>query len=150
MSIVGAVGRGLVAGVVGTAVMTVVQQADVAVSGRAPSAVPGQVGAHLLPGRDPRSTDDVHRLNLGVHWAHGLTMGAVRGLLATAGLRGATGTGAHFALLWVGDALLYKSLGIAEMPWRWSGRELVTDLAHKGIYTAVTGVTYDALAARPR
>jgi hypothetical protein len=150
VGMVSAVGRGLIAGAVGTAVMTVVQQADVAVSERAPSTVPGQVGAHLLPGRDVRSTDDVHRLNLVVHWAHGLTMGAVRGLLASGGLRGATGTGTHFALLWFGDALLYKSLGIADMPWRWSGRELVTDLAHKGIYTAVTGATYDALAARPR
>ncbi|HLL69302.1 MAG TPA: hypothetical protein VK453_26845 [Micromonosporaceae bacterium] len=148
MSIVGAVGRGMIAGAVGTVAMTVTQRAEMALTDRKPSTVPGQVGAHLIPGRDPDNDADVQQLNAGVHWGHGISMGAVRGLLRAAGLSGPAASAAHFALLWVSDVVLYKSLGIAEAPWRWTGREITTDLAHKGVYAAVTGAAYDALTAK--
>ena len=73
-------------------------------------------------------------------------MGALRGALDLAGLRGPQASLAHFALLWGGDAALYRALGIAEMPWRWTSDELATDLLHKGVYAAVTGAVYDTLS----
>lgn len=139
--------RGMVAGLVGTVAMTLSEKLESAVSGRPPSTVPGQVGAHLVPGKDPARTADVHGLNAPVHWAHGVSMGAVRGLLDSAGLSGPAATAAHFALLWGGDAALYKTLGIAKAPWEWSADELATDLLHKGVYAVVTGAVYDALSA---
>ncbi len=51
----GALSRGMVAGAVGTIAMTASERLEMAVSGREASQVPGQVGAHLLPGRDPDS-----------------------------------------------------------------------------------------------
>jgi hypothetical protein len=138
----------MIAGALGAVAMTVTQRAEMALSERQPSTVPGQVGAHLIPGKDPNDRGDVQQLNAGVHWGHGITMGAVRGLLGAAGLTGAAGSAAHFALVWVSDVVLYKSLGIADVPWRWTGRELATDLAHKGVYAAVTGAAYDALTAK--
>lgn len=148
MGIVGAVGRGMVAGALGTVAMTVTQRVEMVVSGREPSTVPGQVGAHLIPGKDPDDDTDVQQLNAGVHWGHGIAMGAVRGLLGAAGVTGPAASAVHFGLLWVSDAVLYKWLGIAEVPWRWTGREIVTDVTHKGVYAAVTGAAYDALTAR--
>jgi hypothetical protein len=136
--------RGLIAGAIGTAAMTLTQRLEMAISGRAPSTVPGQVGAHLIPGANPRT--HVARLNGPVHWAHGISMGALRGALDGMGLRGPAASAAHFALLWSGDAALYRALGIADVPWRWGGDELATDVLHKGIYAAVTGAVYDALA----
>ncbi len=47
--------RGMVAGAVGTVALTMVEQLDMKVTGRKASDVPGQVGAHLLPGKDPDS-----------------------------------------------------------------------------------------------
>jgi hypothetical protein len=73
-------------------------------------------------------------------------MGAVRGLLDVAGLHGPAASAAHFALLWGGDAALYRALGIADVPWRWEANELASDMLHKGVYAAVTGAVYDALA----
>ncbi len=148
VSIVGAVGRGMIAGAIGTVAMTMTQRAEMALSEREPSTVPGQVGAHLIPGKDPDVAADVQQLNASVHWGHGLSMGAVRGLLAAGGLSGPAASAAHFALLWASDVVLYKSLGIADVPWRWTGQEIATDLAHKGVYAAVTGAAYDALTAR--
>jgi hypothetical protein len=65
-------------------------------------------------------------------------------------MRGPAATAAHFALVWGGDAALYRTLGVAAPPWRWGADELATDLLHKGIYAAVTGAVYDALSPTPR
>ena len=138
----------MVAGAVGTLAMTVSEKVEMAVTGRPPSEIPGQVGAHLIPGTDSRSPGEVARLNSAVHWTHGIIMGALRGALDVAGLRGSQANLAHFALLWGGDAGLYRALGIAQAPWRWSASELATDLFHKGVYAGVTAVTYDALTSR--
>jgi hypothetical protein len=61
-------------------------------------------------------------------------------------VRGSTATAAHFALLWGGDAALYRALGIAESPWKWSASELASDVIGKGVYAIVTGVVYAPLA----
>ncbi len=145
-----AAARGMVAGAVGTVAMTISERVEMALSGRAPSTVPGQVGAHLIPGADPAAPSDVARLNGPVHWGHGIAMGLLRGLLDVAGLHGPSATAAHFALVWSGDAALYRALGIAEPPWRWGGDELAADLLHKGIYAAVTGAVYDGLRSSPQ
>jgi len=139
-------GRGLLAGAIGTVAMTASELLEMAVSGREASQVPGQVGAHLLPGKEPDSSVDVRRLNGPVHWVHGISMGALRALLGTAGLRGPEASAAHFALLWGGDAALYRALGIADVPWHWDADELAVDVLHKGVYAAVTGAVYDALS----
>ncbi len=138
--------RGMAAGAVGTVALTVAEELDMKVTGRKSSDVPGRVGAHLLPGKDPHSAVDVAGLNISVHWVHGISMGALRGVLDAAGVRGSAATAAHFALLWGGDAALYTALGIAEAPWRWSGSELASDVVGKGVYAVVTGVVYDQLA----
>ena len=145
--VLGALGRGMVAGAVGTVAMTVSQRLEMAVTGRAGSQVPGEVGAHLVPGKDPGSPADVAQLNNAVHWGHGIAMGAVRGALGVAGLSGPRASLAHFALVWGGDAALYRGLGISELPWHWTAADLGTDMTHKGLYAGITGATYDALAS---
>ena len=137
--------RGMVAGAVGTVAMTLSERVEMSLSGRAPSTVPGQVGAHLLPSADPTRPSDVARLGGPVHWGHGVAMGALRGVLDVAGLEGPAASAAHLALVWGGDAALYRTLGIADLPWRWGADELAADLLHKGVYAAVTGAVYDAL-----
>ena len=146
-NLIGRLTKGMIAGAVGTIAMTVSERLEMAVSGRGASTVPGQVGAHLLPRQDPSSTTDVARLNIPVHWAHGISMGALRGALDQAGLRGLPASAAHFALLWGGDAALYRALGIADVPWRWDADELAPDLLHKDVYAAVTGAVYDAMTS---
>ena len=144
--LLGALTRGMVAGAAGTIAMTVSERLEMAVTGRSGSTVPGQVAAHLVPGTDPDRDADVERLNAPMHWAHGIGMGAVRGALDLAGVRGPAASAAHFALLWAGDAALYRALGVADVPWRWSADELASDVLHKGVYAAVTGAVYDATA----
>lgn len=143
MSVATAILFGLAAGLVGTVVMTISETLESRVTAREPSTVPGQVGSKLL-GR-PLDGDSPKRLNGPVHWSHGILLGAVRGLLGLTGLGALAATVLHFIIVWGGDVLLYRALGIAPMPWHWKGQELATDLFHKGVYALATGVTFELL-----
>ncbi len=134
--------RGVVAGTAGTLALTLAEHAEMKLTGREPSTVPGEVGAKLLdrdPDADPALTK---RLSPLVHWTHGIALGAVRGLLDAAGLSPRAATLAFYPLVWGGDALLYRALGIAPAPWRWSRGELLTDLFGKGVLAIATSTAY--------
>lgn len=143
MNVLIAVGLGLVAGLIGTVALTISETVEARLTKREASMVPGQVGAKLSGrGEDPAA---VSRLNTPVHWAHGITLGAVCGLLGLTPLGPIWATVVFFGAVWGGDALLYRSLGLAPWPWKWEPQELVTDLFHKGVYAVVTGVAFEVL-----
>lgn len=145
MSVAEVVGRGLVAGVVGTVALTIAEKAEMSLTGREPSMVPGQVGARLS-GHDPQTDVAlVRRLNPIVHWGHGIGMGAVRASLDAVGMSRRSASAAFFPILWGGDAALYAALGVAPPPWRWSLQDLATDLFGKGVLAFATSGAYVAL-----
>lgn len=143
MGALGVMSRGAVAGAIGTAVMTAAQAAEMRVSGRPPSLVPGEVAAKLL-GRKGRG--EVERLSLPMHLAHGLANGTLRAMIGRAGLHGPGASALHFGALWSSDVALYMALGVAGPPRRWTFDELYPDVLHKAIYCAATGAAYDRLA----
>jgi hypothetical protein len=136
---------GALAGLIGTAAMTAGQAAEMRVTGRSPSMVPGHVASKLLRLK-PDDDAALSRVSIRMHWAHGMTQGLLRGLIGKLGLQGPAAAGMHFALMWPGDALLYKALGIAPWPWEWNASELAPDVLHKGFYCVATGVAYDRLS----
>ena len=141
-----ALGRGALAGAVGTAAMTVSERLEMRLTGREASNVPAEV-AERLTGFEPAGAQAEARLSRGVHWGHGILMGALRGGVALTGARGVSATALHYGLMWGGDAALYDALGIAPPPWAWERSELATDLLHKGVHAAVTGAVYERLAS---
>ena len=146
MSVAGVVGRGFAAGVVGTVALTIAEKAEMKLTGREPSTIPGQVGARLS-GHDPQADADlVERLNPVVHWAHGISMGVVRASLDAAGMSRRSASVAFFPMLWGSDAALYATLGIAPPPWRWSRGDLATDLYGKGVLAFATSGAYVAIS----
>ena len=79
-------GSGVLAGVVGVAVMTAAEKLEQAVTGRPDSLVPGRAAERVL-GLEP----DASRLRgrmWGMHVGMAAGMGALRGVMAHAGLRG--------------------------------------------------------------
>jgi hypothetical protein len=137
-----AVALGLAAGAVGTIALTLAEQAEMKLTGREPSDVPGQVGVKLAggePGADPAR---VRQLGPVVHWAHGVGLGAVRAGLDRAGLGPVAATLAFAPIVFGGDAALYRALGIAPAPWRWKRAELATDLFGKGVLAFATSAAY--------
>jgi hypothetical protein len=125
--------------------MTLSERVEMRLTGREASNVPAQV-AEELTGVEPSTEAGEARLSQGVHWGHGIAMGALRGAIGLAGARGASATALHYAAFWSGDAALYNALGIAPPPWAWERSELVPDLLHKGVHAVVTGAVYERLA----
>lgn len=138
---VSALGRGLVAGAVGTAAQTLSQKVEQSKTHREDSMVPAEVGAAVFKPSLSNGAD-AKQLGLGVHWGHGITMGAMRGALALTPLKPLTASAAHFVLMWTGDALLYKGLKVAPWPHKWGGKALATDLGHKFVLSAVTSAAF--------
>ena len=118
-SMAGDLGRGALAGLVGTAAMTVAQGVEMRLSGRPPSMVPGQVASKLLFLK-PRKKD-LPKVSIRMHWAHGIAQGTLRAVVGrTTGLTGPSAGAAHFGMMWTSDAALYRMLGIS--PCRGAGR----------------------------
>ena len=144
MSQVGAtLAKGMAAGLVGGAVMTVASKAEQALTGRPDSYVPGRTLAHLAGLPDP-DNDRLTR-NLAMHFGTAATAGALRGAMAAANLRGPTASFLHTWVRLAIDQTLENGTGVGAPPLSWPRDELVIDIAHKAVYAFATGALADAL-----
>jgi hypothetical protein len=141
------IGRGIAAGIVGSGVMTAAEKLEQRLTGRPDSHVPGRTLERLLSlpewsGRQPRL------LNLGMHFGQGALLGALRGVMAGAGLRGPWASAMFLAVRLTNDQTLENATGVGAPPWTWPRRELMVDVAHKAVYAFATGMVADRLAAK--
>jgi hypothetical protein len=144
----GAAGRGLAAGLAGTAAMTLSNLVEMkAVTGRSGSTVPAQA-VEEVAGVDPADEPAERRLNQLGHWGYGTAQGALRGLLGLAGLRGPTAALAHYGVVWGAQQTVLPALGVAAPTWRYGRTAVAIDLAHHGVYTAATSLAYEWLDRR--
>lgn len=145
--ITSALGRGLVAGAVGTAVMTVSSTLEARLSGRGASSTPadavGVVG-HLRPADETGE----ERLNTAGHWGYGAAWGLGRSLLDVVGLRGPVASVIHLGAVLGSEQALLPALGVARPTPAYGATAAATDVLHHAVYAAATGAAYDALARR--
>jgi hypothetical protein len=140
--------RGLVAGVVGVAAMTVAEKVEQVVTHRPNSFVPAHTLERLL--RLPQKPDEQRLwLNWTMHWGQGVLLGAVRGMMAERGVRGPVGSFLFMNLRLLTDQTLENATGVGALPWTWPHDEQVIDLMQKAIYAFTTGATADWLIAGP-
>jgi hypothetical protein len=140
-----AIGKGLVAGVAGTAAMTISSTLEMKARGRAASSAPADAAAKVLGIAGFVDKAAEQRFGTLVHWSYGTGWGAVRALLGLAGLPPAAATAAHLALVWGSEAVMLPSLGVAQPFWTWGAEEVAIDVMHHVVYATVTGVTYELL-----
>ncbi len=158
-SILASAGRGFVAGIVGTGVMTAYQLAVRKARGQkvgtpvprtwadapAPAQVVKKAAEAVGHGRGV-TKKDVPRLTNAMHWAYGIWWGVAYGLLAgrTApdALSGAALLGGG---LWGASYAELVPLGIYEPPWRYPPQELALDLSYHLVYGAAVAGVYAAL-----
>ena len=134
---------GVVSGLAGVAAMTVAEKVEQRVTGRPDSYVPAHTLAHLL-GLSRPDRDDWPR-NMAMHWSNGVVLGAVRGIMAAANLRGPRASLMHTNLRLSWDQTLENLTGVGAPPWTWPRDELVIDVAHKAVFSLATGAVADAL-----
>ncbi|WP_164701446.1 hypothetical protein [Modestobacter sp. KNN46-3] len=144
------VGRGVLAGVAGSLVMTAWQKlVEMPISERGDSYGPADLTERLLPVK-PRSDAGRKRLNYATHTSLGAMWGAAYGVAAHLGLRGARGAGATFGAIYTQDLVMITALGLGK-PWTWSRKDWTIDVLDKAVNIAATSAIFDrALDPRVR
>lgn len=147
LPIAAALGRGVLSGLAGTAVMTAFQKIiEMPLTGRPDSYAPASFAEKVLPVH-PATRQGRTRLNYGTHFALGTLWGSAYGLAAHAGLRGPRAVAAVFTGVYSADVLLNTALGLYH-PSTWSRRDWAVDVVDKLVQAAATGVVYDRVFAR--
>jgi hypothetical protein len=139
-----AVGKGLFAGAVGTAAMTLSSSIEAKLRHRGPSSAPSDAAGKVL-GVQPRNPAGKERFSHVVHWSYGTSWGAARGLLDAAGLHGGKATAAHFIGVFGTEQVMLPRLQVAPPPWKSAPEEIAIDAFHHAVYVIATGLAYAAL-----
>lgn len=138
------VGRGLFAGLLGTAAMTVSSTAEMKIRGRPASNAPAVAAGKVL-GVEPKDEEGEARFSTLVHWGYGTGWGAVRGLVGSAGLEGPAAAAAHFGAVWGAEQVMLPALDVAPPFWTWGAKEVGIDAFHHLVYATATSVAYSVL-----
>lgn len=142
-----AAGIGAVAGLAGGGAMVVSEKVEQLLTGRTDSFVPGRTLLALL-GQAPAETRRDTGSAMVMHYASAAAVGAVRGVWAATGIRGAHADVWHTILRLGVDQTLENASGAGAPPTSWPVRERLVDTGHKLVYSVVTGVLAD-LVIRP-
>jgi hypothetical protein len=135
-------GRGALAGLAGTAVMTVFQRfVEMPLSQRQDSYAPAAFAERVLLVH-PTSPQGRRRLNTIVHFALGGVWGTAYGVAASRGLRGQRAVNAVFAAVYTGDVVLNTALGLYQ-PRTWTAKDWAVDLVDKYVQAQATGAVFD-------
>lgn len=141
----GSIGKGVIAGLAGTAAMTVSSTLEAKLRGRQPSDAPARAAATVLGIKEFASDEAKARFSNLVHWSYGTSWGAVRGLLAFAGLPRKAADAGHFAAVWGNAAVMLPTLGVAPPFWMWGKTEVAIDVFHHLVYVTAAGMAYELL-----
>ncbi|WP_069741308.1 hypothetical protein [Streptomyces sp. EN23] len=139
--------QGLIAGAVGSVVMTLGEKLEQAVTKRPDSHVPAAVLERLAglpeqPGKQPAP------VNWAMHFGQAALLGVLRSVMAHAGLRGPLASAKFTVVRLTTDQILENATGVGAPPPTWPRKELAIDILHKTVYALTTGAVADALAAR--
>jgi hypothetical protein len=145
VSVPGSIARGLLAGAVGTGVMTAAQTAYYKATGSEPSSTPAEVGKRIAGGvlqrEVPEGSED--KLNTGMHALYGTSWGGLLGL-ASAGRR--PGLGIVFGLtVWGASLAELPAMKLAPPPWEYDLKTIAPDVGFHLLYGVATATAYKAL-----
>jgi hypothetical protein len=144
----GSIGKGLLAGLAGTAFMTVSSTVEARLRRRKPSSAPARATAKVLGIASFADEIAQARFNDIAHWGYGTAWGVVRGLLDALGLPPRAATAAHGAAVWGSAQVTLPALDIAPPVLFWAPREIAIDAFHHAVYASATGLAYQLLSDR--
>ena len=140
------IGKGLFAGFAGTLAITTSQKIEMKIRGRAPSDSPAEAAGKVL-GVQPSGEEEKKRFSQIVHFGYGTAWGAVRGILAAAGVPPPLATALHFAAIFGTAMVMLPALKVAPPVSEWGAESIAIDSLHHLVYALATGAAYDRLAA---
>jgi hypothetical protein len=141
----GAIGKGLIAGFVGTAAMTLSSTLEARLRGRAPSSAPARATAKVLGIKEFEDDRAQARFSDLSHWGYGTGWGVLRGLLGATGMPARTATVAHGAAVWGSAQVTLPALEVAPPAIFWGADEVAIDAFHHAVYAVATGLAHEAI-----
>jgi hypothetical protein len=138
------IGKGLMAGLAGTAVMTAGQMAEMKINDREGSNAPAEAVEKTLD-LEAKNQHAEEVLSQLTHFAYGTTWGAVRGLLGAAGLKGVPATLLHFGLVWGASMAMMPAMDLGKPVTEQKPKTIGVDALHHLIYAVATGLAYEGL-----
>jgi hypothetical protein len=138
------VGKGLFAGFVGTAAMTVSSTIEMQLRGRPASMTPANAAMKVLGLKAESEADKEHFSTL-VHWAYGTGWGAARGLIEANDYHGDKATALHFIAVWGTALLMLPGLKVTPPVDEWGTDEIAIDAFHHFVYVTATALAYALL-----
>jgi hypothetical protein len=142
------VGKGLLAGFVGTAAMTVSSSLEARLRHRAASSAPARATAKVLGIKEFEDDIAAARFNDLSHWGYGTMWGVVRGVLGTTPLSPRAATAAHGAAIWGSAQVTLPALEVVPPFIFWGKKEVAIDLWHHAVYATATGIAYRLIDRR--
>ncbi len=124
--------------------MTAGEKAEQAITKRPNSYTPARTLLTLM-GRRPGDGPQSPVWNHVMHWGTGAVLGALRGVWAVTGIRGGLANAHHTAVRLAFDQTLENGTGAGAPPPTWPRSEQLVDVAHKTVYSIVTGIAADRL-----
>jgi len=139
------IGKGVLAGLAGTAAMTVSSTVEAKLRGRAFSTAPAKAAAKVLGIAEFEDARAQARFSDLVHWGYGTGWGVVRALLGELGLGPRLATPAHFGALWASELVMLPTLEVAPPAYLWAKEEIAIDVFHHLVYVGATSLAYQRL-----
>lgn len=139
-----AVGRGLIAGLVGTAAITLSQMIEKKITKRPRSFAPADAASKALS-IEAANREKRKKFSNEVHWTYGTSWGVARGLISLAGLKGWPATAIHFAAIFYTALTIEPDFEVAPPIHEWSKKEIAISALHHAVYVAAAGLVYDSI-----
>lgn len=144
-----AIGRGLIAGLLGTAAITLSMKIERMISKKPTSFAPGDAASKALS-IEASDREEWPKFSNEVHWTYGTIWGVGRGLLSLAGLKGWPATTIHFGAIYYTAITIEPDFEVAPPINEWSKKEIAVFALHHVVYTVVAGLVFDAINKNER
>ena len=139
------IGKGVLAGLAGTAAMTVSSTIEAKLRRREFSTAPAKAATKAL---GIETFDDgiaYSRFSNLVHWGYGTGWGVARGVLRAAGVGPRLATPAHFAVLWGSALYTLPKYEVAPPVTEWGAEEVAIDVFHHLVYVSTAALVFEML-----
>ena len=139
-----AIGAGVLAGLAGTAAITVSQLIEMKLTDRKPSTAPVKAVSKVLDVK-PVNKDSKDKVSQEIHWTYGTLWGIPRGVMAMVGLSGWPATALHFTAI-AGTAMtMLPNLELAPPVVEQEPKDIAIEVLHHAVYAIAAGLVYDAI-----
>jgi hypothetical protein len=139
------IGKGVLAGLAGTAAMTVSSTVEAKLRHRAFSTAPAKAATRALGIETFDDGAAYARFSNLVHWGYGTGWGVARGVLRALGVGPRAATPAHFALLWGSALYSLPKYEVAPPVTEWGREEVAIDVFHHLVYVSAAALAFELL-----